>query len=90
MSNHEFNNAIREFGNDGDAFYGKLNVHESTIIQNPPKQTTPERQNKLLITEEHFNKSATQDMAGRMMTKPQKRDLSVSTELQLDAQRQLN
>ena len=43
-----------------------------------------------MITEEHYNKSAMQDMASRMVTNLQKRDLSVSAELQRDSERQLN
>ena len=56
-------------------------VHENMDTQNPPEQIAPESKDKLLITEEHYSKTAMQDMASRMMFNLQKRDLSVSPAL---------
>ena len=90
MSNRDFNKVIREFGSDENGCCGKPIVHENVNTHSPPKQIIPENKDKLLITEEHHSKAEMQEMASRMMTNLQKRDMSVSAALREDAQRQLN
>ena len=90
MPKHEFNKIIREFGSGDAGCCEKPFVHENMDTQNPPKQIAPESKDKLLITEEYYSKTAMQDMASRMMSNLQKRDLSVSAALMDDARRQIN